>query len=101
MVAERRGEFFGSCYDATCGNVFRFVGPYRFRVVAVNRVQGQRRRRERRVHGRRVRHVARGQVVRATQGLGIAPIAAHPGHQARSQQRRRVRFAGGFLETDG
>ena len=37
VVAERRGEFFGSCYDATCGNVFRFVGPYRFRVVAVNR----------------------------------------------------------------
>src|SRR6266516_415997 len=35
--AERRGEYFGSCYDATCGNVFRFVGPYRFRVVAVNR----------------------------------------------------------------
>jgi len=37
VVAERRGEYFGSCYDATCGNVFRFVGPYRFRVVAVNR----------------------------------------------------------------
>ena len=37
MVAERRGGYFGSCYDATCGNVFRFVGPYRFRVVAVNR----------------------------------------------------------------
>ena len=37
VVAEPRGEFFGSCYDATCGNAFRFVGPYRFRVVAVNR----------------------------------------------------------------
>ena len=37
VVAEPRGEFFGSCYDATCENAFRFVGPYRFRVVAVNR----------------------------------------------------------------
>src|SRR5256885_1722222 len=36
VVAEPRGEFFGSCYDATCENAFRFVGPYRFRVVAVN-----------------------------------------------------------------
>ena len=29
--------FFRFCYDATCGGVYRFVGPYAFRVIPINR----------------------------------------------------------------
>ncbi|HEY6209996.1 MAG TPA: hypothetical protein VIW28_13115 [Gemmatimonadales bacterium] len=29
--------FFRICYDATCGGIYRFVGPYGFHVIAVNR----------------------------------------------------------------
>ena len=29
--------FFRFCYDATCGGVYTFVGPYAFRVIPINR----------------------------------------------------------------
>jgi hypothetical protein len=37
IAAYQPGSFIRFCYDATCGNALPFVGPYAFRVFALNR----------------------------------------------------------------